>query len=233
MSTSVAALVNRLRTEFLDDAIAAEEDDFAWPSAVLVSALNTAHKELAKRLLLIEDSTTPAICQLTLAEAGGAFPRTLAFDSRVLRIERLKFPGIPRPLQQVSQAFLDERDSGWDEKTGNPEAFFINPSAYTITFNREPVSGGTVYLTVKRKPLADFTTAGLTKANPETIELPGLEDELCHGALKYAYLRDDKKTFDATRAKVWAAQFEEGIRQIIRQQAAMSAEAPIMRSDWW
>jgi hypothetical protein len=234
MQTTLAEIVNRLRTEFLDDAIAAEEADYQWQSAAIVSAITSAHRELAKRLLLIKDSSTPETCNIEItAGTDGLFPQTVAISPKVLRVDRLKFPGVTKPLKLTSQGELDAFDSGWDEMTGTPELFFVSPAEGTITFNRRPMSGGTVTMTVRRLPLQNFTVGGLTSSSPEKLELFGFDDEVCHGALKYLYLRDDKKTFDPTRANVWSNQFEEDIRQIIRKMAAISPEVFVSPGGDW
>jgi hypothetical protein len=184
--------------------------------------------------LLIGDSTTAETCQVTVAAGDdGAFPRTVAISPKVLRVDRLKFPGLTTPLRQTSQAALDCRDPGWDEKTGTPAAFFVSPVESTLTFNRQPVTGGTVALAVRRLPLQDFTVGGLSAGVPERLEFFGLDDAVCHAALKYLYMRDDKKTFDPQRASLWSSQLEEDIRQIIRHRAEISPDEPLMQGmDW-
>lgn len=225
MPTIARELVDRLRTEFLDDAVGAIEDDYRWKTAEILAGLSWAQDQLARRLLLIEDSTTVAVCQATISVLGdGTYPRTFNLHNKVLRVEMLLFPGITRPLVQASVGFLDQFDPGWHEKTGNPTHFTVNPQSRAITFNRQPTSGGTALLTVKRLPLVAFTMAGI---DSEATEID-YDTELMHGALVKLYGKDDKRTFNPTRSRKWSQQFDQDIREIMRDRAALSPAVHVM-----
>jgi hypothetical protein len=228
MSTA-AELVERLRSEILDDTIAAVEDDYGWKTSEILAALDWAHGDLAGRLLLIEDSTTVAVCNITIAKSGGVYPRTYTLHPSVLAIERLKYPGVTVPLAQTTVNILDRADSGWEAKEGTPTLFVVNRNK-TITFNRQPIADGTVTMTVKRKPLEKFSAAD---ADTEMIGPEfDYDDALLHGAAMKLYLKDDKKTFDPTRSRMWGQEYRDDIDKIIRDQAALSPQIHIMRPEW-
>lgn len=225
---NIEGLVKRIRTEFLDDTVGSSEKHYRWKTPHIVAALSQSERELCKRLFLLHDSTSPAVCQLVLAAAiDGSFPRTLSIDDRILRIERMKFPGVTTPLIQKTTAWLDQHDPGWDEKTGTPSHFVVDANDFSITFNRQPLSGGTVAMTVKRYPLVSI----IEKSEKLSPELKQLDDELIHGALKYLYLKPDLEGYDPSLSAKWATQFESDIKSIVQGRAAMNPQEYVCRPE--
>jgi hypothetical protein len=224
---NLTGLVARMREEFLDDLVGASVGDCKWSDANLVAALNSAERELCKRLFLLHDAASPAICQINIAQVTGVYPREFAISDKILRIERLKYPGVHQPLEQTTFEKLDGIDPGWDEIDGTlgvpsargvPSLYVVDFNTGLLTFNRQPIADGVVRLQVKRLPLADLSATDMTTSP----EIKQLDDELIHGALKFAYLKDDSRTFDPTRAKVWGDTFESDIRQITQNRAAFN-----------
>lgn len=226
--TLVADLVTRLRTEFLDDAVAAAEEDYRWQTSDIVAALSWAHDTLARRLFLIEDASTTAVCEIAVvADGNGDFPRVVALHEKVVRVDRLKFPGVTRPLTPTNRGALDQFDGGWDERVGTPTHYVVDKTSKKITFNRQPLSGGTVTLVVRRKPLLPFTLDTIDTAEPEA----DYDDALCHGALTRLYSKDDKQTLDLNRVNRWQGEFDNDIRTIMREVAAVSPDIFVMRPE--
>ena len=226
---NVKGLIERMRNEFLDDTEGVASGDSKWTDGNLVSALNSAERELARRLFLISDTSTASICRIDIASVEGVFPRSYASSGKIVKIDRLKYPGVTKPLPITTMDVLDQKDPGWDERTGTPSAFILDADNFTITFNRQPVVSGVVSLWVKRLPLNDLSVSNLN-AYPEIKQY---EDELIHGALKYAYLKDDNRTFDPVRAGIWGKQFNEDISLIIRDKAARTPQEWVCSSEVW
>lgn len=220
-------LVARMRDEFLDDVEGAETGDSKWSTPNLVSALNSSERELCRKLFLLSDSTSPDICQISIALISGAFPRTFPISDKIVRIERLKYPGVTKPLPQKTIQYFDEKDPGWDEKSGVPTMFAVDFESFTLTFNRQPEASGTVNMGVKRLPLNDLSPDSMV-AYPEIRQY---EDELIHGALKWAYLKDDSRTFDPVRAGIWEKAFQKDIDRITQDKAAMNPQEYICRAE--
>lgn len=214
---TIKGLVTRLREEFLDDTLA----PYRWSESHLKGALAQAERELSRRLFLLHDSTTEAVCHIAVAAVGGVFPRSYAMDDRILRIERFKFPGVTSPLVQTTTDWLDQNEPGWDEAVGIPSCFVVDADSFVITFNRQPTAGGIVKMTVKRLPLVPISQKALT----DSPELRQLDDELLHGALKYLYLVPDTELYDANLSAKWERQFERDITQIVQNKAAMNPQA--------
>ena len=223
----IKGLVKRMREEFLNDTEGSTEDDYRWKTANLVAALSASQRELSKAPLFLISDTSSSICQITVALVEGIYPRSYAIDERVLRIERLRFPGVVKPLTSATVEQLDAEEPGWDDRKGTPSRYTVDFETGLLTFNRQPLSGGVVSMSVKRLPLLNFSDTKLD-ASPEIKQR---DDELIHGALKYAYLKDDKLTYDPSRASAWAAIFEKDKTQIRQDQAAYNPQILVMRPE--
>jgi hypothetical protein len=225
---TIQGLVTRIRTEFLDDAEGSVEANFLWKTAHIVSSLNQAERELCRRLYLLHDSTTVEICQISIVAVDGVFPRSYAMDDRILRIERLKFPGVTPPLIRKTTDWLDQHDSGWDEAKGTPSHYVVDADEHSITFNRQPETGGTVTMTVKRLPKLSIIEKNRSTDSPE---LKQLDDELIHGALKYLFSKPDLEGYDPSLSAKWGNQFETDIKQIEQNRAALNPQENICRAE--
>ncbi len=223
----IEGLVTRIRTEFLDDANGIREAHFLWKTRHIIASLSQAERELCRKLFLLHDSTTAEICQFSVAAQGGIFPREYPIDDRILRIERLKFPGVTKPLERKTTAWLDQHDPGWDEATGTPSFFTVDSGDFVIAFNRQPITGGTVTMTVKRLPLMPLSEKE-TSVSPEVKQL---DDELIHGALKYLYIKPDLEGYDPNLSAKWAKQFDADIDQITLNRAAMNPQEYVCRPE--
>jgi hypothetical protein len=223
----IIGLVARIRSEFLDDAKGRSESQFLWPTRHIIASLSQAERELCHKLFLLHDSTTVEICHLTVAAINGVFPRDYAIDDRILRIERLKFPGVTKPLERKTTAWLDQNDSGWDEAKGTPSFFTVDSGDYIICFNRQPISGGTATMTVKRLPLVSL----IEKSQNDSPEIKQLDDEIIHGALKYLFIKPELEGYDPDLSAKWALQFEADIKQITQNRAAMNPQVNICRPE--
>ncbi len=216
---TIEDLVARVREDFLDDTKA----PYFWSDANIITALSNAERELCKRLFLLSDLTTVAIC--TIPVLSGT--RSYSLDSRVLRIERLKLSGVAQPLLRTTVEILDRDCPGWEDTTGVPEFYILEAGANSIIFDKTPAAGYTASLTVKRLPLFTLQEKE-TSASPE---LQQLDDELIHGALKYLYLKPDAETFNIDMSKKWDNQFETDVKAIVQNKAALSPQSIYCRPE--
>lgn len=223
---TITELIARARVEFLDDVTGASSASF-WKDSHIIAALSQAEQELCRRLYLLHDSSTAAICSITIAATLGVYSQSYQIDNRILRIERLKYSGVTSPLRQTTTAWLDQNDEGWDEATGIPSYYVVDTDSYTLTFNRKPLASATVSLQVKRLPLISLAN----KLETATPELQNLDDTLLHGAMKYLFLKPDAETFGIDLSKKWDNQFETDIQHIIQNKAAMNPQIAVCRPE--
>jgi len=231
MSTT-GELVTRLREEFLDDPVQADESDNGWKTPMLVAGLHAAQEELARRLFCITDATTAAVntfplCSFAIADVDGVFPQSYVISRKILKVNQLFYPGVTNPLTQKSRLFLDQFDPGWVGKSGTPTLFCTDYETGKVTFNRVPEADGTAKMNVCRLPLKRLSAAssGLT----ESPEIQEWDDQLIHGALKWAYILDDNHVQDKAAAKRWLDVFEIDISLLTINKAALSPQAWVTR----
>lgn len=224
---NLKGLVARMRDEFLDDNEGAETGDSKWSKSNLVSALCSSEHELCRRLFLLYDSSTPELCEFSIAAVNGVFPRTFDISDKIVRVVRLKYPGVTKPLAQKTIQYFDEIDPGWDEMAGVPTMFAVDLKNHAVTFNRQPVAVGIVRMGVNHLPINDLSESNMN-AYPSIRQY---EDELIHGALQFCYLKDDSRTFDPVRSGVWEKRFNKDIDRIIQDQAALNPREWVTRPE--
>lgn len=221
--SSVLGLVGRVRKSFLADNVAAIEADYEWDNADVVAALDSTQKRIARRLLNIEDAEHPEICHIPVIPGHSCY---YPLDPRVLRVERVLWPGRGEPLtRMVDSTWLDRYDTGWEDKEGTPDAFCTTPGGNPqLVVNRRATVEGEIRLRVKRLPLAELALAGET-------ELLEADDCLIAGALAQLYGKDDKKTFDPVRVQLWEGRFEKALDELKDTQAALAPRVMTMRPE--
>lgn len=179
----------------IEDLFRGEVDDtvepYLWTPAEALEYLNDAECEAARRIRAFVDSTTTAICQLTVPTTGIA-----TLDPRVLFVRRVRFSG-RNPLRRMNMQDMDNHDPLWEDASAStyPEAFIPDWQTGKLRFHNKPSAQLTALLTVVRDPLVSMTK------RDDTPEL----NARYHRALRYwmahrAYLKPDEETYDPKRA---------------------------------
>lgn len=172
---------------------------YLWSDADWTDYANEAQREACRRARLIVDSTTTAICRLTMV----ADTATYALDPRILFIKRVKLSTRTTSLRPVSFKDLDRSAPGWEDETGEPSHFVPDMDENTFRPYPTPSAAGTVSLTVIRLPLEDMEGLG---------DEPEIKSHL-HSALVYwmmheAYAKQDSETLDKQKSADNLAAFE-------------------------
>jgi len=166
-----------LRQE-LDDTI----KPYLWSDIELDAYLNEAEREACRRARLLVDSSTAAVCQISLAIGTATYAR----DSRIIAIRRMKLAGKIRPLGWASTLDLDESRPGWEDATGEVEAYITDRDSSSITFYRIPTAIDTATMTVVREPLNEMND------DEDSPEIPSrYHMSLLHWAKYRAYTKPD------------------------------------------
>lgn len=187
-------LIKQART-LCDDLVG---PDYLTSRAKFVVWANEAVNEAARRSRAILDSSTAAICQVTLS----AGTPTYDLDSRILFVRRIKLTGHAVPLGRVSRKTLDEQRAGWEDETGLPTHFV--PDMDTKKLRPYPTPDGTytANLTVVRLPLADMVDG------EDQPELPShMHWGLVHWMLFRAYSVVDSQVYSPKSAEMYEQRF--------------------------
>jgi hypothetical protein len=182
-----------------------------WKNREIVNYLNWAHREIAMRRPY-RDSTTAAICTITVADGTTAY----ALDNRILSIEEVVLASTGKSLQKTTVRDLRQWAVGalnptgidaWKTTTGTPQYYCEDAEPGKITLVPVPLIDDALLLTVYRLPLEPFDWAYRTD---DLDEPPSqLQETLVQGAMARAYQKRDADTYDPRHAAFHENQFNQ------------------------
>lgn len=199
-------------------------EPYLWSDNEVKLFLNDAESEAADRARLIQDSTTAAVCQITIAAGTARYP----LHTAVLDVRRAKVSSGARPLTQTSIEELDMEWPDWESATGEPTCFY--ESEGDITLVPKPTQAGTLAMTVHRLPLEGMV---LGSDAPEIASRHHFR--LVDWALRCAFMKRDADTYDETKAGSYEAMFVAsfGYRADANvQRKQRDKRPPIVKANW-
>jgi hypothetical protein len=183
MSTA-AELIMQARQQYLGDT----ENPPMWCDELLLASLNWAYRRAAYWSLAIRDSTTAAVCTITLVADQAVY--NLNRSIIVVNSITLNKPDMTqRKLEAVNEG--DAASFGgcdWRTETGEP--FLYVPQGYTIQLVRVPSAewaGKTLTVDCFRLPLTSLTLDDTPEFFDEIQQ-----ESLIYGMLSQAYLNPMK-----------------------------------------
>lgn len=178
---------------------------YLWTDDEICLYLTDAVKESCERALLIEDSTTVAVCAIALAIGTSTYP----LHPTVLGIKRLTVDGVK--IDESSIEELDGCDPNWQNQTGKPTRF-VRMGDNAVLFYPTPDKIASAALTVYRLPLADLTMDD-TDAEPEIR--PQHHMRLMPWVYRCALLKQDAETLDKAKAAEYEGMFTQSFGERI------------------
>lgn len=193
-----------------------------WKNREVVGFFNWAHREIALRRPY-RDSTTTAICTITVADGTTAY----ALDNRILSIEEVILASTGKSLQKTTVRDLRQWAVGamnptgidaWKTTTGTPLYYCEDAEPGKITLVPVPLIDDSLLLTVYRLPLTQFifdkrgvsTSVILSYRDDALTEPPSqLQETLVQGAMARAYQKRDADTYDPRHAAFHENQFNQ------------------------
>lgn len=172
---------------------------YLWSDTEITGYANDAEREACRRARLITDSTTAAVCSITLSTAV-SYP----LDPKVLFINRVKLVGESIPLAPISYKDLDRQVPGWEDNTGTPTHFVKDTDTGRFRPYPTPTVAGTAKLTVTRMPLEDMVTS-----HDEPEIRPHLHDSLLFWVLYRMFSKPDNDGHDEVKAAKNLGLFEQ------------------------
>lgn len=218
---TVAEFIARFRLEMADTAA-----PYLWSDDEIASYLDDAVNEACVRARLIEDSSTPEVCSLTLTPGQSSY----VLHESVIDVRRVTFNGKALGMSSVEEE--DENDLTWESRKGSEPLRVIVSGTNRIRVVPEPTASVTLGLTVYRTPLVALTAATPT-ASPETPAIYHMR--LRDWAYRCAYLKQDAEAFDKSSADEFEARFERsfGVRldaNVARKRRDRAM--PVTRCNW-
>lgn len=166
----------------------------------LVRYLNTAHREIAVRTRCYRD-TDSSLCQIGVTAGTAVYD----YDSLILMVEEVWLASTGCPLTKIQLRDLRPLQS-FPAVPGTPTHYLEEDAPFRLTLHPTPVVNDTLYLTVYRLPLEDWTWSNRTRSIYEPPEQ--LREALVQGALMYAYQKRDADTADGGRQAFHANEFD-------------------------
>lgn len=187
----------------LRDLFRREVDDLdapaLWSDEEIYEFANDAQNEACRRARLLIDSSTVAICQITVA----ALASTAPLDSRIIFVRRARITGKNTPLDRASWRDLDESFPGWESHTGTVSHFVSDWETGKLRLYRIPTVQTVLNLTVARLPLADMGTDDSPEINVR------YHRSLVFWMKYRAYMKQDAETANPEKAKANLELFEQ------------------------
>lgn len=219
--------IRTLREDYLDDITSnpdQDDSDYRWSGGFLTRAIATAELEACRRADLIHDTTTAAVCTITLV--AGTYLH--AIHSKVTVLDKVIYDGAEIP--KVTEGYLKANyGAEWRDDTGAPTSYMVlgrKIRLYPIPTATE--ADDEVSLEVYRLPMARFTT---TPEIPEEYHL-----DLCEYAAYLAFRRHDEDTKDNRKADYHLAEFTARFGELpsaqVREHQLRSPAALEMRPDY-
>jgi hypothetical protein len=224
--------LDELRTNILRDSSDLTDGavDHLWSDDTLIRYIADGERRFARQTLLIRDSTTPAVTQVSLVAGQQDYPLHTSvlgvlsahFDTDSFDLQR---SGHALVLQFTPPEFLTyDPNAAYTIPPGRPIAFFTDETAVyatkgRVTFSMYPIpgpdeAGKTVYLRTIRLPITTYTVDSLDRDSelPEDFALDVLE------WAAYRALRNfDADAGDTDRAKKHKDAFDEAILLAVKE----------------
>lgn len=173
---------------------------YLWSDIELNAHINEAEAEACRRARLLVDSSTAAICTITVTIDTAEF----ALDPRVVMVRRAKLASQTTPLVKKTMASLDEEAPGWqDDVASTPGYCYFDAGSTNIGIYPKADTADTMKLTVVRVPLAEMNDDEDIPEIPERYHY-----SLLHWVLHRAYLKRDAETRDDKASLEALALFE-------------------------
>ncbi len=147
----VSALITRITEDYMDDTLGLADGDSLAGETTLIRHIDEAEKEACRRMDLIYDETTSAVCEHTIVDGTRAY----ALDSRITKLERVTWNSIDLPKRVESEY----EGSTWRTDEDDPTSYHVRGR----TLYLQPIpdadavsTSTTLYLAVYRMPLVDI-----------------------------------------------------------------------------
>jgi hypothetical protein len=195
---NLGKIIRQARIE-LDDT----EPDYLWSDAELIGYAQEAEEQAARRARLLIDSTTPAICTITLVAGQSEYD----LDQRIINVRSATPSYRARPLVFSTVSILDEESPNWRNREGPPGVVVADYQTGVLKLTPTPTSaeeGETINLRVTRIPLDPMTDM------EDVPEIKAMYHRgLIHWIKHKAYLKKDTDTLDEQESAKALALFEQ------------------------
>jgi hypothetical protein len=177
-----------------------DDTSYRVKSWQMLAYANDAEDEACRRAKLLVDSTTAEVCNISLVSGTSVY----ALDPRIVFVKRAKVASRQVPLYKALYTDLDEREFGWEEKTGVVEAIVTGMETDKVRLYRIPSGADTLKMSVVRLPLNPMVN------ETSTPEINRRFHTMLVLWMKHRIFNNqDSELFDKNRADTHLALFEQ------------------------
>jgi len=199
---------------------------YLWSDLEFVQYLNNSHNEAAERARLFLESVNAQICQIAVLATNPDPDYRL--DNRVIEILSARLSTQARFLDRKTKAELDAMNPDWrNAAPGDPTCFITDYQEGYLTLHPKPSANATLFMTVYRLPLVQFTADNLD-TEPEIHFRHHYR--LIDGIMSQGYNKDDSETLDPEKAarhlKAWSNHINEMAKARIRMHQTRQYAGP-------
>jgi hypothetical protein len=177
--------------------------EILWNELEWIEYFASAEREICERAHVLEDSTTVAVCTITLVTATASY----ALHPKILYIEAAvpSWGSDSTPLKKRTEDWLDANYLGWRDLDDSKPEYIIERQTHYIQCVPAPsstYSAETLSLRVKRLPLVDLSLINVT---PEIDAR--YYDDMKHWALYRAFAKKDAEIYDEQKSTFYSKHY--------------------------
>jgi len=195
---TLADLVDEVRRRLDDN----DPQAYSWSPEDLIDYTNEIIDIFCENAYIIEDSSTAAVCQITVNGTGIGSPvHTYAVHDSIVRIRRAKLALESRPINQIlSVEDMDAKIPGWETEDQATPYVIIDDGVGTdnIRLWPTPEVDDTLNLIVYRRLLTPLAVSDMSEEIPIATRLHRL---LIDGICWKAYEKNDEETESQQKAE--------------------------------
>jgi len=206
----LATIIGNTRN-WLDDEVGPDTEKL-WSDLELTEYANDVIEELTEEVDLIKDSTTAAVCTITLVLNQS----TYTLHPKITRVLRAKISSETKPLTPATVEGLDVAYPDWeDNDSGTPQYIVVESETGKIEIYPAPdstIAGETLDLTVYRLPLVELDATDALDESPEISAR--YHRKLIPGILARCYRKKDSETRNDKLEMHYEAVWQSNIEKI-------------------
>lgn len=216
------------------------DSDRLWRASEMNRYINRVYRRIARECQCIKDSTTPAVCLITVAPIDyttyppgsldyifandpenwlyhlDVAPYLLTLHTSIVQIDEVKWEKTPLPLHKVSSSKWKKQNPWWERVIGLPTEYALDLESGKLALNFRRTETDTLRLAVRRLPLAELI---------DDNDIPEIKisyhDFMINGIMEQMYSKRDAETFDKTKADEFSEKFLLDIDEIKQQESQM------------
>lgn len=195
-------LITEVRRVVKDKNLGANSE-ILWNELEWIEYFASAEREICERAHVLEDSTTAAVCTITLEDGTASY----SLHTKILYIEKAipSWGSDSTPLSKRTEDWLDANYLGWRDLDDGEPLYIVEKQTHKLVCVPAPsddYDAETLSLVVKRLPLVDLSLINVT---PEIDAR--YYDDMKNWALHRAFAKRDAEIYDEQKSTFYSKHY--------------------------